>query len=162
MSMKVTSVRIAGIGGMGVLKSSLILAEACFRHGFDVKKAEVHGMSQRGGSLCSDVRFGGHIFSPMIPSGEIDYLLLFRDEELPLHEADCSDNTVIIKASGMEIGRLRDKRSLNVAMLGSLSRHLDIPYQIWIDVIHDVFPGRTHAGNEQAFDLGREETGGEP
>ncbi len=53
----------AGLGGQGVIKASDVLADAALRAGFDVKKAEVHGMSQRGGSVTSDVRFGGERFS---------------------------------------------------------------------------------------------------
>ena len=54
----VTNVVLAGLGGQGVIKASDILADAALRSGLDVKKAEVHGMSQRGGSVTSDVRFG--------------------------------------------------------------------------------------------------------
>ena len=73
MQDKITNVRIAGLGGMGVLKASLILGELLFECGYDVKKAEVHGMSQRGGSKSSDVRFGKKVVSPMIPDGKIDF-----------------------------------------------------------------------------------------
>ena len=57
---KVTNIVIAGLGGQGVLKASDIVAEVAFRAGLDVKKSEIHGMSQRGGSVTSDVRFGEH------------------------------------------------------------------------------------------------------
>ena len=67
---------IAGLGGQGVLKASDIVAEAAFRAGLDVKKSEVHGMSQRGGSVTSDIRFGRQVSSPMMPPGEADYLVL--------------------------------------------------------------------------------------
>ncbi len=60
----VINIVIAGLGGQGVLKASDILAEAAFRAGFDVKKSELHGMSQRGGSVASDVRFGGEVVQP--------------------------------------------------------------------------------------------------
>ena len=58
MSSKPTNVVIAGLGGQGVLKASDILADVAFSAGLDVKKSELHGMSQRGGSVSSDVRFG--------------------------------------------------------------------------------------------------------
>ena len=58
MNSKVTNVVVAGLGGQGVLKASDILAQVAFEHGLDVKKSEIHGMSQRGGSVTSDVRFG--------------------------------------------------------------------------------------------------------
>jgi indolepyruvate ferredoxin oxidoreductase beta subunit len=67
---------IAGLGGQGVLKASDILADAAFSAGLDVKKSEIHGMSQRGGSVSSDVRFGERVFSPMVPEGEADFLVV--------------------------------------------------------------------------------------
>ncbi|MGO9246766.1 MAG: 2-oxoacid:acceptor oxidoreductase family protein, partial [Verrucomicrobiia bacterium] len=54
----VTNVIIAGLGGQGVLKAAGIVADVAFRSGLDVKQSELHGMSQRGGSVSSDVRFG--------------------------------------------------------------------------------------------------------
>jgi indolepyruvate ferredoxin oxidoreductase beta subunit len=78
MNEKTTNVVIAGLGGQGVLKASDILADAAFRAGLDVKKAEVHGMSQRGGSVACDVRFGAKVLSPMVPAGEADFLLVLE------------------------------------------------------------------------------------
>ncbi|HUW35135.1 MAG TPA: 2-oxoacid:acceptor oxidoreductase family protein [Planctomycetota bacterium] len=71
----VINVVIAGLGGQGVIKASDVLADAAFRAGFDVKKSEIHGMSQRGGSVSSDVRFGKGVLSPMVPVGEADFLV---------------------------------------------------------------------------------------
>lgn len=156
MSDKVTSIKIAGLGGMGVLKSTEILAEVFFREGFDVKKAEVHGMSQRGGSVCSDVRFGKKVFSPMIPSGEIDYLVLFQEDQFPLYEAECSAKTVILRPAAIDLAKLENKRALNIAMLGLLSRHLQIPADAWLKVIREALPEKLHQVNEAAFLLGRQ------
>ena len=58
MGNQITNVVFAGLGGQGVLKASDILAQVAFESGLDVKKSEIHGMSQRGGSVTSDVRFG--------------------------------------------------------------------------------------------------------
>jgi indolepyruvate ferredoxin oxidoreductase, beta subunit len=159
MSDKVTNIKIAGLGGMGVLTSTQILAEVFFRQGLDVKKAEVHGMSQRGGSICSDVRFGKKVFSPMIPAGEIDYLILFQDDQFPLYEADCSLRTVIIKPSAIDAEKLGNKKALNIAMLGLLSRHLDASAGDWLTVIRENLPGKLHQVNEAAFELGRQSAG---
>jgi len=156
MSDKVTSIKIAGLGGMGVLTSTQILAELFFRQGFDVKKAEVHGMSQRGGSVCSDVRFGKKVFSPMIPSGEIDYLVLFQEDQFPLYEAECSPATVILRPAAIDSAKLENKRALNVAMLGLLSRHLQFPAEAWLKVIREALPEKLHQANEAAFLLGRQ------
>jgi indolepyruvate ferredoxin oxidoreductase beta subunit len=154
MSEKVTSIKIAGLGGMGVLTSTQILAEVFFRQGLDVKKAEVHGMSQRGGSICSDVRFGKKVFSPMIPAGTIDYLVLFQDDQFSLYEAECSPQTMILKPGMIELEKLSNKRTFNIAMLGLLSRHLDVPVDAWLKVIHEVLPEKLHKVNKSAFELG--------
>ena len=156
MTDKVTSIRIAGLGGMGVLKSSLILAELLFKQGYDVKKAEVHGMSQRGGSICSDVRFGKQVFSPMIPSGAADYLLLLQEDQRPLYESICSDETVVLTPKAIDLEKIENPRSLNVAMLGLLSRRLDIPVEAWKEMIRTTLPEKLHETNEAAFELGRQ------
>lgn len=159
MSDSVTSIRIAGIGGMGVLTSTLVLAETLFRQGWDVKKAEVHGMSQRGGSVCSDVRFGARVLSPMIPSGGVDFLVLFEEGQLPLYAGDGSARTVILRPSQIETGRLANRKTLNMAMLGLLSRHLEISPEAWMEVIRARFPESHRAANEAAFMLGRQSAG---
>lgn len=156
MNEKPTSIKIAGLGGMGVLTSTQILAEVFFRQGLDVKKAEVHGMSQRGGSICSDVRFGPKVFSPMIPAGEVDFLVLFQDDQLPLYESECSPQTVIIRQGSVDSVKLENKKALNIAMLGLLSRHLDAPAEVWLEVIRSVLPEKLHKVNELAFELGRQ------
>ena len=61
---EIVNIVVAGLGGQGVLKASDIIAEVAFRAGLDVKKSEVHGMSQRGGSVASDVRFGDPCCKP--------------------------------------------------------------------------------------------------
>jgi indolepyruvate ferredoxin oxidoreductase beta subunit len=66
---------VAGVGGQGALLASNALAEAGVQAGFDVKKAEVHGMSQRGGSVNSHVRWGQEVKSPVIGRGEADVLV---------------------------------------------------------------------------------------
>lgn len=155
MKKDIINIRIAGIGGTGVLTSSNILAELFFRLGLDVKKAEIHGMSQRGGSVYSDVRAGEKIYSPMIPSGEIDYLVLLDENELPLYETDCGAETRILRPSEIDISKLESKRSLNLAMLGLLSLKLDIPESSWLELIRKNFKERLYSVNEAAFRLGR-------
>jgi indolepyruvate ferredoxin oxidoreductase beta subunit len=66
---------VAGVGGQGALLASNVLADVGVRAGYDVKKAELHGMSQRGGSVNSHVRWGEKVLSPVIGRGEVDYLI---------------------------------------------------------------------------------------
>lgn len=78
MSRTVTNILLVGVGGQGILLASEILSETFMLAGFDVKKSEIHGMSQRGGSVVSHVRYGKEIFSPIIPEGEGDILFGFE------------------------------------------------------------------------------------
>jgi len=75
---RVTNVLMCGVGGQGVILASDILAEAAMLAGHDVKKSEVHGMSQRGGSVVTHVRFGRTVHSPLIMKGEADILVAFE------------------------------------------------------------------------------------
>lgn len=75
------NVLIAGVGGQGVLLVSEILSKVCLDTGYDVKKSEVHGMAQRGGSVVSHVRWGPEVFSPLIEKGTADVLLAFEELE---------------------------------------------------------------------------------
>src|SRR3989304_9899384 len=72
---------LVGVGGQGTILASDVLAELGLRLGFDVKKAEVHGMSQSGGRGTSHLRWGAQVFSPIIPRGEADVLIAFEKLE---------------------------------------------------------------------------------
>ncbi len=78
---KTTNVFICGVGGQGILLSSKILSALALEKGFDVKKSEVHGMAQRGGSVVSHVRFGKEVHSPLIEEGRADFILAFEKME---------------------------------------------------------------------------------
>ena len=81
MNKKPINFLLVGVGGQGTLLASDILAELGVRLGYDVKKAEAHGMSQRGGSVTSHVRWGEQVFSPIIGKGEVDILVAFEKLE---------------------------------------------------------------------------------
>lgn len=81
MKDRVTNVWITGVGGQGTLLASELLAMAALESGLDVKKSEVHGMAQRGGSVVSQVRLGKKVYSPLIASGDADVLLAFEKAE---------------------------------------------------------------------------------
>ena len=78
MSSTITNILLVGVGGQGILLASEILAETVMLAGYDVKKSEIHGMSQRGGSVVSHVRYGKEVFSPTVPEGEGDILFGFE------------------------------------------------------------------------------------
>jgi len=72
---------LVGVGGQGTLVAANILGEVGLAAGYDVKKSEIHGMAQRGGSVTSHVRWGQQVFSPMAGKGEVDILMGFEQLE---------------------------------------------------------------------------------
>ncbi len=77
----VTNLVFCGVGGQGVLLASEVVAQVALEGGLDVKKSEVHGMAQRGGSVFSHVRFGERVYSPVIPLGGAHLLVAFEELE---------------------------------------------------------------------------------
>ncbi len=152
---RVISVVIAGLGGQGVLKASDILSDVAFRTGLAVKKSEIHGMSQRGGSVTSDVRFGREVFSPMVPEGEADFLVALAASEIEVNRAVLGLAGVVIGPDTIDEDKLTHKKSLNVALLGALARHLDLPQESWLAAILGSLPEKLHEANLHAFAVGR-------
>jgi indolepyruvate ferredoxin oxidoreductase beta subunit len=78
LKMETVSVMIVGVGGQGTLLASRILGNVILKEGCDVKVSEVHGMSQRGGSVVTYVKYGDKVFSPVIEKGEADIIVAFE------------------------------------------------------------------------------------
>ena len=76
--METKNVMIVGVGGQGSLLASKLLGRLLMDQGYDVKVSEVHGMSQRGGSVVTYVRYGDKVYSPVIDKGEADYIISFE------------------------------------------------------------------------------------
>ena len=150
---------LAGIGGQGILLASEIIAQAALSAGYDVKKSEVHGMSQRGGSVTSCVRFGGNVYSPLIERGRADILISFAPEEGRWYAAYLRKGGFFLRAPASLRGRLQNPRAFNIAVVGILSTHLDIPVRLWTDAIAANVPPGSFEANKHAFFIGRE-TGG--
>jgi indolepyruvate ferredoxin oxidoreductase beta subunit len=132
MPEKTTNVFIAGVGGQGILLASEILSDLALSQGLDVKKSEVHGMAQRGGSVVSHVRFGEKVYSPVIGEGEADLLVSFEKMEALrwVHYLGPEGNVVVndqeIVPSGMErypegIGDELSKRAPDAHLLDALA-----------------------------------------
>ena len=76
--MQTKNVMIVGVGGQGSLLASKLLGKLLLTKGYDIKVSEVHGMSQRGGSVVTYVRFGDKVYSPIIDKGEADFIVSFE------------------------------------------------------------------------------------
>ena len=81
MDKNITNIMMVGVGGQGSLLASRILGAAALKLNYDVKASEVHGMSQRGGSVVTYLKYGGKVYSPVICRGEADIILAFEQLE---------------------------------------------------------------------------------
>ena len=78
---EVKSILLVGVGGQGTILASKLLTLGLMEQGYDVKMSEIHGMSQRGGSVSSQVRYGEKVYSPVIEKGSADVLVSFEKME---------------------------------------------------------------------------------
>ena len=88
-----TNVLVVGVGGQGIIRLSNLIADVAFSLDFDVKKSEIHGLSQRGGSVTSHVRWGHKVHTPVIMDGEADFILA-------LEELEALRNAHVLKPEG--------------------------------------------------------------
>ena len=94
--METKSIMIVGVGGQGSLLASKLLGRLLVDEGYDVKVSEVHGMSQRGGSVVTYVRFGDKVYSPIIAAGEADLIVSFEKVEAARHLGNLKKDGVIV------------------------------------------------------------------
>ena len=94
--MNTKSIMIVGVGGQGTLLASRLIGYVLVKKGLDVKLSEVHGMSQRGGSVVTYVKYGDKVFSPIVDKGEADYILSFEAVEGARYIGMLSKNGVLI------------------------------------------------------------------
>ncbi len=153
----VTNITVSGLGGQGVLKVTDILAEVLFRAGYDVKKSEVHGMSQRGGSVSSEVRFGDDVASPMVPEGESDFLVVLDPTQIEVNLHKLKQGGTLITTDDVPMDKLKSPKALNIMMLGALSEKFPaIVEELWIEVVKAFLPQKLHEMNIEMFRLGRQ------
>ena len=182
--MKKTNIIIVGVGGQGILLTSKILGYLALKMGEEVKVSEVHGMSQRGGSVITHVRIGEDIHSPLVDPGEADFVLSFEKLEALRAEYFLKDGGVLIsntqeilpmpvitgaaqypeKAPETKKNVMLDalalaeeagsSRAVNIVLLGVLARFLDWPEESWEDAIAASVPPKTLEINLRAFRAG--------
>jgi len=116
----VTRVVIAGVGGQGILLASDVLTEVAMKAGFDSKKSEVHGMSQRGGDVVSHIIFGEKVYSPLIGEGDADIILSFE-------KAEAMRNADFLKKDGVMI--INDMTILPVPVASGLAEYPKNPVE---------------------------------
>jgi len=187
---KITNILMTGVGGQGIIMASNVLSEALLAAGYDVKKSEVHGMAQRGGSVTSHVRFGQKVYSPLIRKGEVDILYclelleslrytdyLKKDSIVILNNYRLNPPSVSLGAEsypegiaeivknnfprtslldGVELAKeAGNPKTVSTVILGHLSRYIDIPDDIWTDIMKEKFPSKILDVNLKAFNAGK-------
>jgi len=153
---KTLNILFCGIGGQGVLTASEVCGMAALFEGYHVKKSEVHGMAQRGGSVESHLRFGKQVFSPLIPKGGVDYLVCFDKEEGERLKNFLSPKGInLIQYLTKAQASLEDKRYVNTYLLGVLSKYLPIKEENWLKALEQIFSTKNLAENKRIFLLGK-------
>ncbi len=181
-----TNLLLAGVGGQGIILAGDLVAELALDAGCDVKKSEVHGMAQRGGSVVSHVRFGRKVHSPVIVEGRATHLVAFEKMEalrwahmlepggaLIVNEQEIIPSGLTVYPEGIRddiasrcpqavlvkgvdlAGRAGNMRTVNVVLLGALSRYLEFETAEWERAIRNHVPEKWVNANLQAFQLGR-------
>jgi indolepyruvate ferredoxin oxidoreductase beta subunit len=156
---RITNIIVAGLGGQGVLRAAEVVAGVAFAAGLDVKKSEVHGMSQRGGSVMCDVRYGALVWSPMVPPGEADHLVVLAPDQVEVNRWRLKPGGALVTPEAVADVALPDRRSMNIALLGVLSRGLPFPEEAWLATIRSQFAGKAAEANAAAFASGRRAAG---
>ncbi len=183
------NIMIVGVGGQGSLLASKLLGNVLLELGYDVKLSEVHGMSQRGGSVVTYVRYGENVYSPVIDKGGADFIISFEALEaarwLPFLKKGgkllTSDQKIYpmpvitgaMKYPESIIERLTEKadvtaidalglakqagsiKSVNIVLMGLLSRYMDIDEKIWLSALEKTVPAKFLELNKKAFEMGR-------
>jgi indolepyruvate ferredoxin oxidoreductase beta subunit len=150
--MNTINILFCGTGGQGVLTAAEICGWAAMFDGFHVKKSEVHGMAQRGGSVESHLRFGKEVFSPLITKGACDFLVSF-------HRGERDRMKLFLKADGKDLiddlcaaeSALKDPRHVNTYLLGALSVHLPLTEDSWLRALEKVFSPARLTANREVF-----------
>jgi indolepyruvate ferredoxin oxidoreductase, beta subunit len=155
MKNKAYNLFFCGVGGQGVLTAAEIAGLAAMSAGYHVKKSEVHGMAQRGGSVESHVRFGPHIYSPLIIPGQADFIICFFAAEGKRLEFYLKpDGINFTPLLGTIAQKPFDQRFLNTYLLGLVSDFLPIPEQHWQAALEQQF-NKFKKENREIFLLGR-------
>ena len=181
--METKNVMIVGVGGQGSLLASKLLGKLLLTKGYDIKVSEVHGMSQRGGSVVTYVRFGDKVYSTIIDKFEM--LEAARYTEFLKPDGKIITNTqqinpmpVItgaaeypaeleekIKSAGVDLvavdalslaEQAGSAKAVNIVLMGILSKYFDFTVDEWNEAIESSVPPKFLELNKKAFALGRE------
>ena len=174
--MNTRNIMIVGVGGQGSVLASKLLGHLFITQGYDVKVSEVHGMSQRGGSVVTYVRYGDKVYSPVIDKGQADVIVSFELLEAARNIEYLKPNGQIVTSTQQidpmpvltgamtypegllsKIQALGVKIDALLVLLGRLSHYFDdIPSEAWDEAITSCVPQKFLELNKRAFMLGKD------
>ena len=138
------------------MKASDVVARAAFLAGFDVKKSEIHGMSQRGGGVRSTVRFGEKVFSPLAPGKSVEVMIALDRTEGEKHLGTLAPGAQVFFQEEALVQAPANPRTANIALLGIAASGLGISDEIWEKAISEELKAKYVSMNTEAFRMGRE------
>ena len=166
--MKTKNIMIVGVGGQGTLLASKLLGRLLLTRDYDIKVSEVHGMSQRGGSVVTYVRWGDKVYSPIVDKGQADFILSFELLEAARYAEWLNPEGTIItntqKVNPMPVitdalslaEEAGSSKAVNLVLLGRLSNYFsDFTEEEWMSAIEQSVPPKFLDMNKKAFHLGR-------
>ena len=168
---------LVGVGGQGAILTAKVLVNGLMSAGYDVKMSEVHGMSQRGGSVSTQVHWGEKVYSPVIGDGAADLMVAFEKMEavryarflmpsstiaagletypegcLEAMEANFRCYTLDASKIAMELGNVK---CMNIVLFGAMTKALQLDHIDWEAVIRETVPPKFLELNLAAYRAGR-------
>ena len=150
---------LVGVGGQGAILTAKVLVNGLMQAGYDVKMSEVHGMSQRGGSVSTQVHWGEKVYSPVIGDGAADLMVAFEKMEAVryahflkpdgiavINDYEMPSSTI---AAGLEV------KCMNIVLFGAMTKALQLDHIDWEAVIRETVPPKFLELNLAAYRTGR-------
>ena len=161
---EVKNILLVGVGGQGTILASKILTSGLIKAGYDVKMSEIHGMSQRGGSVSTQVRYGDKVYSPIVGKGSADVIVAFEEMEAlrwldhlkiggKMVINDYRIQPVPVKAADVAT-ELGNPKAMNVVLLGALVKAMGLDEIDWDAEIEANVKAKFIDLNKKAFHAG--------
>ena len=163
----VRSIILVGVGGQGTILASKILSEGLMSAGYDVKMSEIHGMSQRGGDVSTQVRFGSRVYSPIVGRGQADVVVAFEkmealrwleylkpDGKMVINDFEIPSVPILMGAAKYPEGIIEELSSKCDTLLGALVKAMNVSGIDWKEVITKNVKKGFEELNIKAFEAG--------
>lgn len=157
-----THIIICGLGGQGIILTEKIFSFGLLNAGYDVKVSEIHGLAQRGGSVCAEISYGNKVFSPVIEEGKANIIVSFDYQQTFQYLSKLQYNGKIIVKSSLittfpsryKCLNITDSSFDNISLLGILVKELNLQTINWQNAIAHYIEDKYLEKNLKAFNLG--------